>query len=84
MIYRKLTLLLLASTSGFGQYKYGLKPVTYEGYVQSVKANLQNELINLQQVIPGIMLDIRYATANNFTGEKIYNLPRAYARRPVA
>jgi zinc D-Ala-D-Ala dipeptidase len=66
------------------QYKYGLKPVTYAGYVQSVKANPQNELVNLQKVIPGIVLDIRYATSNNFTGEKIYNLPRAYARRPVA
>jgi zinc D-Ala-D-Ala dipeptidase len=30
------------------------------------------------------VLDIRYATANNFTGTVIYNLPKAYARKPVA
>ncbi len=30
------------------------------------------------------MLDIRYATTNNFTGERIYTLARAYARKPVA
>jgi D-alanyl-D-alanine dipeptidase len=29
-------------------------------------------------------LDIRYATTNNFTGEVIYNLATAYARKPVA
>ncbi|MCX7638346.1 MAG: M15 family metallopeptidase, partial [Cyclobacteriaceae bacterium] len=40
--------------------------------------------VNLEKFIPGIVLDIRYATTNNFTGEQIYNIPRAYARRPVA
>jgi D-alanyl-D-alanine dipeptidase len=41
-------------------------------------------LIDLTKFIPGIVLDIRYATTNNFTGEQIYNLARAYARKPVA
>ncbi|MCU0358399.1 MAG: M15 family metallopeptidase [Cyclobacteriaceae bacterium] len=76
--------LFLSVVPVFSQYNYGLKPLTYTGYRQSVKANPQNELVNLQRVIPGIVLDIRYATTNNFTGEKIYNLPRAYARKPVA
>ncbi len=69
---------------GFSQYKYGLKPVTLHAYKQSVNASPANELINLEKFIPSIALDIRYATNNNFTGEKIYNLPRAYARKPVA
>ena len=66
------------------QYKYGLTPVTLQQYQQQVKANPEKELVNLATAIPGIVLDIRYATANNFTGEVIYNLPRAYARKPVA
>lgn len=66
------------------QYKYGLTPVTLEKYQASIVSNEQNELINLEKFIPGIVLDIRYATENNFTKEKIYNLPRAYARKPVA
>ncbi|MBX2947020.1 MAG: M15 family metallopeptidase [Cyclobacteriaceae bacterium] len=66
------------------QYKYGLTPVTLEQYQQQVKANPEKELIDLEKFIPGIVLDIRYATTNNFTGEVIYNLPRAYARKPVA
>jgi zinc D-Ala-D-Ala dipeptidase len=76
--------LIILTGTATAQYKYGLQPVDYPVYVQSVKANPDNELVNLQNFIPGIVLDIRYATTNNFTGEKIYNLPRAYARKPVA
>ena len=66
------------------QNKYGLKATTMDGYLASVKSNPNKELINLMKFVPGLVLDIRYATTNNFTGEKIYNLPRAYARKPVA
>ena len=45
---------------------------------------MRKELVDLEKTISGIVLDIRYATANNFTKEKIYNLPKAYARKPVA
>lgn len=76
--------LVLIANSGFGQYKYGLKPVTLEGYFKSIATEPKKELINLEEHIPGIVLDIRYATDNNFTGEVIYNLPKAYARKPVA
>jgi D-alanyl-D-alanine dipeptidase len=66
------------------QYKYGLTPATLQQYQQQVKNDAEKELVNLANAIPGIVFDIRYATANNFTGEVIYNLPRAYARKPVA
>lgn len=79
-----LLILLISASSGYCQYTYGLTPVTHEGYQQSVKANPENELVNLEKFIPGIVLDIRYATTNNFTGEKIYNLSKAYSRKPVA
>jgi D-alanyl-D-alanine dipeptidase len=67
-----------------GQYKYGLTPVTLNHYQSGLASNPQHELINLEKFIPGIVLDIRYATENNFTKEKIYNLAKAYARKPVA
>lgn len=66
------------------QNKYGLTPTTLIEYKESIKTNPEKELVDLQRFIPGLVLDIRYATTNNFTGEKIYNLARAYARRPVA
>ena len=65
-------------------YKYGLKPTNYVEYKESLKANPEKELVDLEKFIPDLIMDIRYATANNFTGKKIYNLSKAYARRPVA
>jgi zinc D-Ala-D-Ala dipeptidase len=66
------------------QYKYGLVPTTYDSYIKSVETNPENQLIDLEKYIPNIQLDIRYATTNNFTGERIYNQPKAYARKSVA
>ncbi|MBS1553968.1 MAG: M15 family metallopeptidase [Bacteroidetes bacterium] len=63
---------------------YGLSPTKIHAYKQSLKTNPENELVDLEKAIPGIVLDVRYATTNNFTKEKIYNLPKAYARKPVA
>jgi D-alanyl-D-alanine dipeptidase len=77
-------LLILCSLVSNAQYKYGLIPVTHDDYKKSIDQNSDNELINLETFIPGIVLDIRYATKNNFTKEQIYNVPRAYARKPVA
>ncbi|MEJ1238820.1 M15 family metallopeptidase [Chryseolinea sp. T2] len=76
--------LVMISNCIHAQYKYGLKATTKDGYLASVKSNPDKELINLEKFVPGLVLDIRYATTNNFTGEKIYNLARAYARKPVA
>ncbi len=66
------------------QNKYGLTTMKLEEYKLSVQTNPDNELVNLAEFIPGIVLEIGYATANNFTGKKIYTLARAYARKPVA
>jgi D-alanyl-D-alanine dipeptidase len=78
-------LLMIVITLGVhAQYKYGLAPTTLSKYKEQVKSNPDKKLVNLEDYIPNIVLDIRYATTNNFTGEKIYNLAKAYARKPVA
>jgi len=76
--------LCLAVITASAQNKYGLRAVTLEEYRKSLRTQPEKELVNLATYIPGIVLDIRYATSNNFTGEVIYQLPRAYARKPVA
>ena len=76
--------LLLSFLPTAAQYKYGLRPTGYEAYMQSVKVNPEKQLIDLEKYIPDLVLDIRYATTNNFTGEQIYDVPKAYARKPVA
>jgi zinc D-Ala-D-Ala dipeptidase len=75
---------LLSVQIVLGQSKYGLKTADYPAYIQSVARDPKKELVDLEKYIPGIALDIRYATENNFTKEKIYNLAKAYARKPVA
>ncbi|MBP9925525.1 MAG: M15 family metallopeptidase [Cyclobacteriaceae bacterium] len=79
-----LILFCLISITAEAQNKYGLTPMKLEEYKKSIVTNPQNELVNLEKFIPGLKLDIRYATTNNFTGEKIYTMARAYARKPVA
>ncbi len=31
-----------------------------------------DELVDVERMIPGVVLDIRYATTNNFTGQRLY------------
>jgi D-alanyl-D-alanine dipeptidase len=42
------------------------------------------DLVELTTLDPGIRLDIRYATANNFLGTPVYTQPRAFLQRPAA
>lgn len=65
-------------------YRHGLVPDNIQQYRAAVKVDPRKELIDLEELIPGIVLDIRYATTNNFTGERIYEQAKAYARKPVA
>ncbi len=80
----KCLILLLFPCTLLAQNKYGLNPMKLTEYQASVKTNPDNELVNLEKFIPGLLLEIGYATTNNFTGTKIYTLARAYARKPVA
>src|SRR5580658_7210998 len=42
------------------------------------------DLVDVQKIIPGIVLDSRYATTNNFTGQKLYPVARCCLRREAA
>lgn len=53
-------------------------------YDSLVTVNPDNTLVDLEKYIPGIVLDIRYATKDNFTGQKVYDAPRAFVRKLVA
>ena len=41
-------------------------------YEQSVNASTKNKLIDLKKFIPSLLLDLKYATKNNFTKQKLY------------
>jgi len=42
------------------------------------------DLVEIVKLDPTIRLDIRYATANNFTGRPVYREARAFLQRPAA
>lgn len=52
-------------------------------YQKIIQHDSNKRLIEINNYLPGVLLDIRYATTNNFTGEVIYNEPRAFVRLPV-
>lgn len=57
---------------------------TLDQYHKSIKEDPDNELVDLEELIPGIAMDIKYADTANFTHTKIYSSPKAFLRRPVA
>jgi len=80
---------LLLAINSYGQIasnnKYGLKIIdNLTDYEQSIQIDSNNVLIDLEKYIPSLVLDIRYATANNFMHEPLYKLPKAFVRLPVA
>ncbi len=53
-------------------------------YNKLISEDSSNLLVDLEFFIPGIALDIRYASPNNFTHETIYESAKAIVRQPVA
>ncbi|CUT02529.1 D-ala-D-ala dipeptidase [Candidatus Kryptobacter tengchongensis] len=41
-------------------------------------------LVDIQKINPRIKIDIKYATEDNFTGRKLYSVPKCFLRRFVA
>jgi D-alanyl-D-alanine dipeptidase len=44
----------------------------------------QTDLVELKKIVPGVKLDVRYATKNNFTHRPVYTQARAFLQRPAA
>ncbi|MCK9205317.1 MAG: M15 family metallopeptidase [Bacteroidales bacterium] len=64
---------------------FGLRIIsTQKSYDSLVKADSNRRLVDLEKYIPGIKLDVRYATTNNFTKKQVYTEPKAYLCLPVA
>ena len=66
-------------------YKYidSLKVVCLKSYLREIKARPDSKLVEIKKYIPEIVLDIRYATTNNFMHTRMYPQARAFARLPV-
>ncbi len=53
-------------------------------YKNLIAQNPDKTLVDIEKYIPSIVLDIRYATENNFTHQKMYESAKAFLRKPVA
>ena len=73
---------LSAQTSN--KYGYPLKVESdYKNYLIATRADSNKSLVEIQSRIPNIVLDIRYATSNNFLKKPFYKQAKAFARLPV-
>lgn len=80
---------LLILTQSFGQSgkanPYRLNIIAnMEDYRKMCGLDSMNLLLDLERTIPGIRLDIRYATSNNFTHKPVYTSAHAFLRKPAA
>ncbi|WP_316750288.1 M15 family metallopeptidase [Pedobacter gandavensis] len=71
-------------TPGAVAKKQPLKVLSsFAAYEKAYGLDPNQELLELEKEIPGIALDIRYATNNNFMKIAVYKQARAFARKPV-
>ncbi len=79
-----ITISLNACAQKNRQNPYGLKITNnYTVYKASVAKNPELELVDIKAAIPSVVLDIKYATTDNFMKEVMYKEARAFARKPV-
>ena len=81
---------LAVSCSSYNKYNtkenpYDLDIVsTVREYKKIVAEDPDKALVNLKEIVPGIQLDIKYATKDNFTHEQIYKSAEAFLRVKAA
>ena len=65
--------------------KYGLRTISDpDEYSKRVAKDSSNQLVPLDRFIPGIKLDVRYATSNNLMKQPVYDTAAAFLLRPAA
>lgn len=71
--------------SVFSRNEYGLAVIDDKGlYRELVAAEPLKELVDLEEAIPSVLLDIRYATTDNVLNERLYPVAKALLREPAA
>jgi len=77
-------LFIQASVLCAQQNPYGLAIISNkQDYQKSVSKDPNKALVDIKKAVPGVVLDIRYATKNNFMKQVMYPSARAFARKPV-
>ena len=65
--------------------EYGLEVISSkELYRETVHRDPRKELVELKSIVPGLQLEIHYATPDNFMKRTLYPVSRAFLRKPAA
>ncbi len=82
---------LCVAKNGFAQNKklnqYGLNIISgTENFQRMIKENDSLEMADLKQIIPGIVIDLRYSDTNNFMKQRLYPAKQntTYLRKEAA
>ncbi|MFN7120119.1 MAG: M15 family metallopeptidase, partial [Saprospiraceae bacterium] len=76
--------LLSVHAQNLNKYGYPLAVISdVQVYRQLVAADTNKALVEIKDYIPNIVLDVRYATSNNFLGKVFYQEAKSFARLPV-
>lgn len=83
-----LTIFLVTSWPGFAQDSLQIKldvTTSLKEYHKQVNDDSTKQMVELKSMIPGLIYDLRYATTNNFTQQRMYlkELSITYLRRPA-
>ena len=85
MTFGLLILLACATAPAIPKNQYGLEVVRdLRTYQRLVALDPDKQLVNVQREIPGVVIDVRYATANNFMHTPLYPIARVFLRAPAA
>jgi zinc D-Ala-D-Ala dipeptidase len=85
--YTFLLLVLIQSlhAQDIPENEYGLEVIdNVVLYLETVERDSTKRLVDLEEFIPSVVIDIRYATTDNFTDRQLYPYPKAYLRDPAA
>lgn len=64
---------------------YGLRVVPdLATYRQTLRLDSGKRLVDVERAVPGIRIDVRYATPNNFMHRPLYPIARVFLRSPAA
>ncbi|HEX3107946.1 MAG TPA: M15 family metallopeptidase [Thermoanaerobaculia bacterium] len=81
---RALVLLLAACAASVPPNKYGLRVVPDRATYEKLAARDPEQRLVDVSTIPGVRIDVRYATTNNFMHEQLYPIAKVYLRAPAA
>ncbi|HEV8434723.1 MAG TPA: M15 family metallopeptidase [Thermoanaerobaculia bacterium] len=81
---RALILLLAACAASIPPNRYGLRVVPDRATYEKLAARDPEQRLVDVSTIPGVRIDVRYATTNNFMHEQLYPIAKVYLRAPAA